>query len=130
MKNIVLHNTVLHYTVLNYTVLSEAGMQCAVVRLVVGPVQELGGHYRVNKGRKGGRGRGKLARTDQTLHHCLSLATSRPPILYSPTLLTAQCSLHTLTISSSLHLFSSSRLILFSCFLKYFLLAACRLNQV
>ena len=35
-----------------------------------------------------------------------------------------------LTINSSLHLFSSSRLIRFSCFLKYFLFAACRLNQV
>ena len=35
-----------------------------------------------------------------------------------------------LTMSSSLHLRSSSRDILFSCFLKYFLLAACRLNHV
>ena len=35
-----------------------------------------------------------------------------------------------LTISSSLHLLSSSSDILFSCFLKYFLFAACRLNHV
>ena len=35
-----------------------------------------------------------------------------------------------LTISSSLHLRSSSSDILFSCFLKYFRLAACKLNHV
>ena len=40
----------------------------------------------------------------------------------------SKISLH--TMSSSLHRRSSSNDILFSCFLKYFLLAACKLNQV
>ena len=70
------------------------------------------------------------------MHHALSLSspsthwTSDGRINNKQRIVHRGCHKIRLTMSSSLHLRSSSRDILFSCFLKYFLLAACRLNHV